>query len=148
MYLNWAHEARALEAIICYITFRNETSDLSFQISTNTYPHYEGTITCRYFKKKKNKPKNPFLRSFTPRTKILSCKENILNHANERNANTLDTTKEREAEVRSENNSQQFRSHEKRCDTRNSYSVQPWKGSGQQKSVQMLHFCRPLRLQM
>lgn len=99
-------------------------------------------------KKKKQKTKNPFLRSFTPRTKILSCKENILNHANERNASTLDTTKEREAEVRSENNSQQFRSHEKRCDTRNSYSVQPWKGSGQQKSVQMLHFCRPLRLQM
>lgn len=97
MYLNWAHEARALEAIICYITFRNETSDLSFQISTNTYPHYEDTITCRYFKKKnKKQTPNPFLRSLTPSTKILSCKENILNHANERNANTLDTMKERD----------------------------------------------------
>lgn len=65
MYLNWEHEARTLEAIICYITFRNEILDLSFQISTNTYPHYEDTVTCRYFKKT---PQNPFLRSFTPTT--------------------------------------------------------------------------------
>lgn len=49
-------------------------------------------------------------------TKILSCNENILNHANKKNDNTLDTMKERETEVRSENNSQQFRSHEKSSD--------------------------------
>lgn len=46
-------------------------------------------------------------------TKILSCNEIILNQANERNANTLDTMKEREREIRSDNNSHEFRSHEK-----------------------------------
>lgn len=49
--------------------FRNEISELSFQISTNTYPHYEDTVTCRYLKKKKTQKNNttqiPSLRSFT-----------------------------------------------------------------------------------